>query len=91
MGIKGVDLSIVQYQNPIRRLHGGDSLSDNNLGRSRNLPGESRTNAGVRRRIHSAGGIVKDQDLRFLQKGSRDTQTLLLPPDTLAPPRSILL
>ena len=78
MCVESVDAAVVQHQDPVRGFHTGNTLGDDDLGGSGDLLCERRPDAGVRRGIHGAGGVIQDQDLRFFQEGPRYTETLLL-------------
>src|SRR5699024_1030843 len=78
MGVKSIDPSVVQYKDPVCGLYTGNTLGNNDLGSSWDLFSKSGPDTGVSCRIYRTGGVIQDQDLRFLQKGSGNTQTLLL-------------
>ena len=66
MGADIADRTAVHDQNPIRILHGGNSLCDDDLGRFRNVFAQRFADLCVRPGIHRTGLIIENQDLRLL-------------------------
>ena len=79
MGVKIIDTSVIQNEDPVSGLHTGNTLCDDDLGRTRDLSCKCRPDAGVCGCINGAGRVIQDQYLRFLKKSTCDTQTLFLP------------
>lgn len=76
MSSDAVDLTVIHNDDAIRILHTGDTLGDDEFRRSRDLLQERLTDLCVGGCIYGAGAVVENQDLRFLQEGSGDTETL---------------
>ena len=66
MGSVTDDLSVLQYQNLVCLLNGGDPLGDDDLCGILEIMIETLPDLRLRRRVNSAGGIIQDQDLRAL-------------------------
>ena len=66
MGSVTNDLSVLQYQNLIRLLNGGDSLGDDDLCGILEIMVETLPDLRFRCRVNSAGGVIQDQNLRVL-------------------------
>ena len=66
MGSVTDDLSVLQYQNLVRLLNGGDPLGDDDLCGILEIMIETLPDLRLRRRVNSAGGVVEDQNLRAL-------------------------
>ena len=78
MGAQAVDLAVVQHQDAVGILHGGDALCDDDLGGSGDLFPERLADLGIGGGIHGAGRVVQDQHLGLAQQGAGDGQALLL-------------
>ncbi len=78
MGIKTMDSAFIQNKNPICILNTGHTLSNDDFRGPRNICLERFSYFGIGRRIHSAGGIIQNQNLRLLQKRSGNTKSLFL-------------
>ena len=78
MGSGRGDLSVVKDQDQVRILHRRHALGDDDLGGLGDEAAESRPDERVGVGVHRAGGVVKDQDLRLLQKRPRDAEALAL-------------
>lgn len=78
MCVKCINLTIVQHKDSVSRLNTGDTLGNNDLRRARDFFRKRSPDACIRRRIYRACRIIQDQDFRFLQKGTGNTQTLFL-------------
>ena len=78
MGIKPIYPSLIHDNNPICSLDTGNPLGNDQLGRTRDFLSKSFSDPGIRSRIHRAGRIIQDQDLRFLQKSTGNAESLLL-------------
>ena len=53
-----VQLSVIQHNDAVGILNGGDPLCDNQLGRVRNLREKSATDLGIGSGVHRAGAVV---------------------------------
>ena len=78
MSAKAVDLTVIHDNDSVSVLDTGNTLSNDQLGGIRDLFGKSTADPCICGGIYRTGGVIQDQDLRFLQKGTCDTETLLL-------------
>ena len=78
MTADGFDLTLIQNNNLIRILNRRYTLCNNNLCRIRNLLRKSLTDRCIRFRINRTCRVIKNQDLRLLQKCSCNTKPLFL-------------
>ena len=78
MGIKSADFSILQHQYSVCILHRRNALCNDNLCCARYLRSKSSADIGIGSRIHGTCRIVKNQNFRFLQQCSCNTEALLL-------------
>ena len=60
------DLSVLQYQNLVCFLNGGDPLGDDDLCGIPKIMIETLPDLRLRRRVNSTGGVILNQDLRAL-------------------------
>ena len=72
------DLALIQNNNLICILNRSDTLCYNNLCRIRNLLCKRFADRCIRFRIHRTCRVIKNQDLRLLQKCSCYTKSLFL-------------
>ena len=79
------DFSVVKDQDQVRVLYRRHALGDDDLRGLGDEAAESRPDQGIGMRIHRAGGIVQDQDLRLLQQGPRDAEPLPLASGDIGP------
>ena len=79
MGADGVDAPPVHDDDPIRILHGGDALGNDDLRGFRNVGMQALTDQRIRFCVHGAGGVVQNEDLGMLEQGPGNAQPLLLP------------
>ena len=70
--------SAVHDQNEICVLHGRNTLGNDDLGGVRQFLAEGYADQRIGLGIYRGGRIIQDQNTRFFQKCSRDTQALLL-------------
>ena len=70
--------AVVQHDDHIRILHGGDPLGDDELGGAGNFLPERLTDHGVGTGVHGGGGVVQNEDLGLFQQRTGDAKTLLL-------------
>ena len=66
MGSVTDDLSVLQYQNLIRLLNGGDPLGDDDLCGILEIMVKTLPDFRLRCRVNSTGGVIQDQNLRAL-------------------------
>ena len=78
MGVKPIDTAVIQHQNPIGALYAGDSLGNDDLRGTGDFLCKGLSNLRVCCRVHRRGRVVQNQNLRFLQQGPCNAQTLLL-------------
>ena len=78
MGAAVDDLAVIHDEDHVRVHDGGNALGDDDLRGLGDVGLEARTNQRVGLRVDGAGGVVEDEDLRLLEKGAGDAQSLLL-------------
>ena len=76
--VKVINPSVVKHKDPVCGFDAGQPLGDDDLRRARDLFCKCRPDLCVCGRIDRTGGIIQDQDLRFLQKRSGNTESLFL-------------
>ena len=79
MSSKATYLSVIHNYYSVALLHGTDPLSDYKLGSTGNFRSKCLPDLGICRCINCTGGVIKNEDLGLLKKGSGDTQSLPLP------------
>ena len=78
MGADGIDLAALHDNDPVCVLYRSRPLGDNDLGSFRNVIFHGLPDPGICSGIHRTGGIIQDQYFRLFQKGSGNTEPLLL-------------
>ena len=78
MGSHICDASVIHDDNTVSILNRRDTLCNNQLGRVWNLVDKCLLNHGIGFGIHSRSTVIQDQNSRFLQKRSGNTDTLFL-------------
>jgi len=84
MGANAINAAIIHHNDTVCILYGGDTLCDDQFGRTRDLLTESLTNLGICRRIDRTGTVIQDQYLGLLQQGSGNTKSLTLSTGNIA-------
>ena len=79
-------MAVIHDEDHVRVHDRGHALGDDDLGGFGDIGPEALADEGVGARIHRAGGIVEDQDLRLLQEGAGDAEPLLLPAGDVGAP-----
>ena len=86
MGSHGADAAAIHNDDTIRILHRGDPLGNDDLCRFRDKLPESLANQRIRAGIHSACGVIQNEDLGLFQQSTGDTEPLLLAAGNIASP-----
>ena len=78
MGAYVLHHAVVQDDDHIRVLHGGDPLGDDELGGAGDFLPEGLADHGVGAGVHGGGGVVQNEDLGLFQQRTGDAKPLLL-------------
>ena len=78
MSAETVDCTVIHDNNAVSILDTGDTLCDDQLGSIRDIFCKSTSDPCVSGCINCTCGVVQDQYLRLLQKGTCNTETLFL-------------
>ena len=73
-----VDLAVVEDDDAVGILDGGDFLGDDDLGHMRKLGFQVFLEPVFRHAVESGEGVVEDENLRIAENGSGDTDSLSL-------------
>ncbi len=85
MGSESVYRSVVQDNDTVCILHGGNALRDNQLCGIRYFLRKCPADFCIRGGVHGAGTVVKNQDLRLFEQRAGDAQALFLPAGNIRP------
>ena len=72
------DAAVVEHEDAVGMLNGARTLRDDDLGRVGQVARQTLADKRVGLGVDGARGVVENEDLRALQQGARNAQTLLL-------------
>ncbi len=70
---------VVQHEDAVGVLHGGEAVGDDDRGAARQEPGEGVPDQELGFGVDAGGRLVQDQDLRIVGEGAGEGEQLLLP------------